>query len=1119
MTARLYPRINPATVPEDAVEDPKTGTPTTPLIVPGGSFSPLATVDRSMADNASEADVTVVDPVFPDEATFPEAPGHVLPLWVEHNDDIHIRIAFIDPDTGAPASGVPPDLYVAVVPRSQILAAPGESLTLAVSANPLFSEMLRANVANPTPVNVRGGFAELVGGALTGTNSNIKPLAIQWQGNGNEQAGIDYDAVWYLVLRSDDAVCVTFTVTEDPADGPDVTLPWLHVPPSAKNLNLAGLFTPGVTTMGGTAGTVATVHNLGPGDLTIAASTTPDGSGDEVHVVETPIGAGETGSVGLDYTAADGVTDLPVLLDGDSEAMEQNYHNREIRVTVTTVGIADTVVVLDASGSMAQRPDGAGPGDPDAEEPVDRRRWDNLADAMNHFVDGYVSFLTDGDAVSPSSRLGVAVFPDVLDQTGDWRVRAGVLFPSAPVDTDNLAGDIGEAIETAGTAITPFGLTPLGNGIAAAMGADASPGMFHADVAIHRRWMVLMSDGEQNAGSIPPSRFYDGAADVPDFSSKQVRVFTIGYSTEGLPAANQLLQELATNGFEGVLANHEPASTGAGYEKDLTDSFLDAMAVTIDVPASDDPSGLLTPKSRLAIHEFRASPFDTGIGIFVDWRTRTTTRVQIALISPRCERFDEAELDKRPEFRLRKLPAYAHAYISRAALAGSDTTPSRYGTWKLEVRLEAREAATHATADGPAAQGSEPYQYRIFSRSGLRLKAEAAGRAHATGRPIELMAWLQLHGAPAGGARVVATIERPAGDAGTQLAGTVIEPEELERNLKAAEQKMPDIAGTWAVKALTIARKHGAVAVPRIRTDLVFKETSPGIYRATIPDTGNTGLYTAHIVATGQIGGEPYHRECSVSVNVQAVPSRDHTHTAYELLDDRELLVRVHLRDAVGNAVIFDPRLSPRLTIDVREAKAVSSVSNHFDGSYSQRFRLAGSGQPSVVLRYDGKVISPPEPIPDPRVLRWMKLVNEYRRGTLIRDVQHDDPKRALGPVKTSDDPFVAIGDGGHVVLGPAQRRFHASHIAVFTHRESDAPYEVLVRPAGMKIWLSLGVSDHATRVFEVPRRVGPIMGVLVRGPTRADRGELRLLGVGYTWTQRPPRPDPRRLSRGLVRR
>lgn len=1021
----------------------------------------------------------------------------MLPFRLETKGIVRIRVAFLgNPSGGAAPPSSLATAKIAVVPALQITAA---GLMIDDSPVPALSDWL--TVGSALTRTVPGGYAQLQGSALTGTSGNIMPLTLTVTNAAPANA---INATWYLVIKCDNELWVTFAVSEaDNEPETVVQLPWIHVPTPA-NVLLPGPFIPQVLTS--PAGTVSNVSNFGPGDLVVMATNTTEGDGnDTVSVVATTIGAGTVGSIQLGYTGNDGVSALAVDIGSNDPTLAPDLvdyaHNARISVSAETIGIADTVLVLDASGSMLLRPDGNGLGNPSVADPAARRRWDNLVTAVDHLVFGYASFLTDEDAVT--SRMGVAVFPDVLNKgTAGWQTRAGSLSSSTTVSMA-LPNAIHTALNNAGAAIEGSGMTPMGDGIGVAMGTTmASSGMFAPATEAHRRWMVLMTDGYHNAGTLHPNQFYMPDA-VPDFLAKQIRLYTIGYTTAAGGTAVTLLQDLAANALNpAVDSQYAQAAVTNGFEKDLTDTFLDALAVSIGLSPTYDPVGVLNSFSPIAIHEFQVSPYDSGVGIFLDWQVRYAGRIRVALISPRCERFEQEQLEKLGEFEFRALPGYSHAYISRAALAGGGPE-GRYGTWKLELRLQSSENYTH---EMHMSVDSEPYKFSIFNRSGLRLRGGATKTRWSTSEPIELVVHLNAHGAPVSGARVVANVDAPTADYGSILAGTVVSPAILERATATAQQISPEVLGLWALKAQAIALQDGPIEVSRARREVVFHEAAPGEYRASIPNTNCSGVYTAHVVATGQAGGVAYRRERAVTANVEAYPDPDRTIITYTLADKEHLIVHVRPLDVYGNPVIFDPGTSPRrLGIDARDAKPLTDIVNQFDGTYTRTFGLTGSGSPEVVVTYDGDVVGTPRPLPDPKIFRWMEQVVAYEPGGEKKGDIQDDPKKALGPVKGPEDPHVQIGARGELELTAAHQHFFATHIAVFTHDKSTQPYEVFARVRGNKHYFSLGIGHGPTQVFEVPKHLSPLRTVVVRH--RRNHGDPVLVqGVGYTVRRTPCR-------------
>jgi hypothetical protein len=635
---------------------------------------------------------------------------------------------------------------------------------------------------------------------------------------------------------------------------------------------------------------------------------------------------------------------------------------------------------------------------------------------------------------------------------------------------------------------------------------------------------VLMTDGAHNAGDTNPREFIQPDA-MPDFVDKEVRVFSIAYATETTGAAVDLLQDLAENALNPVggpgtgESRFAPAPPTIGFEKGLTDVFLDALATTIGLEPDFDPVGVVTANNPIAIHEFRVSPFDAGVGLFIDWESQDLERLQIALISPRCERFDEAELARNPAFQFRKLPDYAHAYISQQALAGSDTGSPRFGTWKLELRLRSAVVIDVVGKARAAAVSSESYKFSIYNRSNLKLEARATAPRHAAGEPIELVAHLRAAGIPVRGARVVGTVTAPALDFGTLLANVTLKSTEpgFASAAGAAPGGASEVEGTWAAKAHALAQQLGPVQNSRTESEIVFEETQPGVYRAKVRHTPNAGVYSIHVVATGLAGEVSYRRERVVTATLEAVPDAAHTLVTYSLTDHRQLQVHVRPRDVNDRVVIFDPIHAARLGIEICNAKPTGDVTNAFDGSYSRGFTLPGKTRNELVLSWDGVEFLGPLPVPDIGALDWVDALHGYKPGPLGDDAPHNDPKKALGPVKGPADPFVSLG-GGRIALGVNQDRrcsrvghFHPSHIAVFTDAARLQPYRVLVRRSHKDGWIEIGTGVGPVQIFQVPPKLGVLQAVLIDDLGGDRQGGVRLQGVGYVaWRPSKPKAPPR---------
>lgn len=1032
----------------------------------------------------------------------PDAPGErLLPFRVATVGVIHLRIAFLgDPMTGTTSpSGSLGNTKISLVPAHEITVG---GLLVNESAVPLNSDWLTVGNSVFTK-GVVGGYAQFQGGAPSAGAGNVWPVTLTISGSAPSGA---IDATWFLVIKSDIQLWITFAVTEDPADPASAAeLPWIHVPTASTVVGLPGPFVPG--TMVNPAGMVSGICNFGPGALDIAATDVTEGDGtDTVSVVAGSIGAATTGSIELGYTANDGISSLTVDIASNDPtnpgSLVGDYHNARIGVSAESAGIADTVLVLDASGSMILRPDGVGDGDPMAATPAGRRRWDNLVAAADHLAFGYVSFLTSpaaGGAASPS-RLGVAVFPDVLGQADpDWWQSAAELVGSAEVSAA-LADEIHDKLVDAGAALDWGGWTPMGDAIGVAMGTDmSSAGMFEPETDAHRRWMVLMTDGNHNAGTLHPNQFYLPDS-VVDFVSKQVRLYSIGYTTEAGGTAVGLLNDLADHALNPVdgsgleESQYAQAAVTSGFEKDLSDTFLDALAVSIGLSPTFDPPGTLSDDEPIAIHEFQVTPYDTGVGVFLDWHTLSASRIHMTLISPRCESFDQDTMIASDGFEFRAFRGYSHAFVSNKILSDGGKGQPRYGTWKLVLELGKVDKEFD---DG---DGVEPYKFSIYNRTGLRLRRGSMAVRSSTAKPLELVTELRAHGAPVSGAQVVATVDFPTADYGRMLAGADVSSEALDEARARLKDKYPDTPGLWALKAQVIAEndKRGPIEVSRTKRSFPLLEVAPGEYRATLPGVAAVaGVYSAQVVATSCAGEVPFRRECAITTVVEAVPSPERTLVGYEFGDKDQLTIHIRPRDVHDNPVIVNIDKSPRLVVEVAGGKRLTELRNQLDGTYSQTFSLAGADQPLLRVSFDGKTVIKAQPLPKLDSLVWMARVVRYQPG----EVKPSDPKCALGQVAGPKDAYVEIGPGGGLQLGDARSHFYATHVVVFAPPGLSQPYQVFATSPKGKRPVPIGVGDGATQVFPVSSSM-PIASILIT-PARKLGKPVAVQGVGYVLGRR----------------
>ena len=339
------------------------------------------------------------------------------------------------------------------------------------------------------------------------------------------------------------------------------------------------------------------------------------------------IAPNDSGAVEVEFSAPTvpgSVSQLYTLASDDASATIGELaasHNAQVNL-VAEIGELEIGLVLDASGSMMLKPDGTPTADP-AES-----RLSFVKSATSYFITLLGHF---GDN---AGRFGVAVFPNVPGvTTGSVAgLRAGHLLAG---EIQNITvPNLGTTLDTAIESLTPVNSTPMGDGIALAMGESATIfRYFRGDQNskdFNRRLMVLLSDGFRNAGTHLPDDFFDSGTGI-SFSDKNVVPFTVAYSTEDSIGEIQL-SEIAAQSPEGLHFISADADDTV-----LEQGFKDALVVGLDLDSPSDPRGTLTAGSPEVRREVIITPFDSKLAFTVNWVSHDAGRLNVRLMTPDCE--------------------------------------------------------------------------------------------------------------------------------------------------------------------------------------------------------------------------------------------------------------------------------------------------------------------------------------------------------------------------------------------------------------------------------------------------------------------------------------------------
>lgn len=863
---------------------------------------------------------------------------------------------------------------------------------------------------------------------------------------------------------------VVFTVSD--ATATDASLPasnlqpWVHIDPALDLGNLA------INTGSG----AVNVYNFGTGPATLSGSViavppaTPplpppfaiDASGtlSEGAVLD----AGASGQLGFAVVPQAGQTagkaqGLFTLTSDTTATGGHALHNDALSLEAD-IGLLEIMLVLDGSGSMGWNSDAS-----DLTPPIGERRWDKLREGAV----GFLSLLyAQTTATATRVRVGAVVFPKITPPRDS--LGKEVLFPVSDL-TEALIDEFDARFEGP-EALVPLGSTPMGEGLIEAVNQLTGGPNDHQAI-------VIVSDGASNVGT-PPA--------TVDLSTAEDR-FAILYGTDSGINRDILIDVVdEQNVIDGLVPPASPDPLGQALSK--------VAANVVGLQGAEDPPGLVTALNPVAVHDFRVTELDRDVTIWVGWQRFDRERLTIELISPRCEliRPQSNELIWQ-----RSGNTHQVIFLPESYLRGSGPDDSRFGNWRLLVRLNGG-IIIEARDNGPSSGeiDREDYNYNIFTKSrlALDLDLDIDDGPLQTGSPLRATASLKVNGIPVRSAAPVLELRRPVSSLAQFLASTVVSPDTLARVRK--EMEAQGVTEFWTIKNLALDA-DGKVFAPNTETISVpLSEGAPGVYElgadviARIP-----GTYKLRLVARGELSaGVPFRREIERDVSVAAGISPEHT--ALDVQHDLKAgaaLVSIRPRDAFGNPVLFDPKISPLLTLQARGAELIGALEPQLDGSYTQSARLAPRGEPVVDVIVNGKVVLSRR-LPVPFGLIWADRLIAHAPGDDEKANAHADPKALLGPLE-DHGAFLSLGAHGSVTVGVERKRFTPRSVTVFVRPDRDRrAYKVEVAVPSRKVarcstqrlthrrpsqpcWREIGRSEGGTQSFELPK--SPAAGPVVR--------------------------------------
>jgi hypothetical protein len=741
--------------------------------------------------------------------------------------------------------------------------------------------------------------------------------------------------------------------------------------------------------------------------------------------------------------------------------------------------------MLDASGSMAFAPDGS------SVIKVNRNatRWGLLKTAAQ------AALTALGQHGNGKGKFGVGMYPDITPFPADPSAAYSGPFPvNSPSAADFQAlTDISpanvKAVADANTGtleqhfVREWGAaTPMGAGIHHAIGDKAGGipwgyfGSLSPGKDFNRRWVILMTDGNQNSGELPSDFF-------ASFTPKRIRVLTIGYGTTTAtlePVNTALLTDIANAGYQGsAAADFHPVT--ALEDPSLTTAFIKSVLLTaLQFDTATDPGGVLTSANPTVSRQVSITQYDQKLSFIVAWTTYDAERLQVTVRTPLGEILEGPgngyTVDTNPRFRML---TFDQDFLRNIA----DPGKPRYGTWTLTITLnQIQIQILEGRRTGSEGQSidNEAYNYQVAVGSRLRLQIEPNQTSFAPGDTIRLSAFPTLDWQ--GISNAVVTLSRTIPSAGhlNWIASSTITAEEYNR-VADEQRKNPDI-GSLGIKKIALAIK-GQKFTPFGNSDVVnmVDPGGKGVYIAETTNTSVPGSYEFLITAVGTLpDGTLFRREKNVNIEVVVRPDPAFTlfHVEYAVLaqtGQTKATMTVWPLDRYRNVVLIDPKFDPSLVFTATGGDFEAPIVDNHDGSYTRTLIYPTGQVPSVGVIVGGVNVVPKVPVVNVSGLTFVDKVFAFNLGREATPGanKHRDPAACLGNFTTKTSPgFVALGGGGSLVVGISGHsmvgRGGNDDITIFVASDEEPrPYSVEVRHEDDDDdWLEIGRSPGVTQSF-----------------------------------------------------
>jgi len=708
---------------------------------------------------------------------------------------------------------------------------------------------------------------------------------------------------------------------------------------------------------------------------------------------------------------------------------------------------------------------------------------------------------------------------------------------------DQVVSDTGLAFEKALPAqltVGPNGMTPMGEGLKAAVGVTNADLGLYTNNANNARWLVLMSDGDTNQGTHP---FWwinnEGhAADVSglpvpspdpvDLQAKRVKAATIAF---GADYNSDVMIKLADS--PAAFTEGKDHLVG-GVTVDLRKAFQKILTTFAGLSAMADPAAQISSRRPLNLHSFDIEYGQERAVITVDWRTMDTDRLTVALISPLGEVFYEDQLSDASRFYFAHGPRSKLITLFRSFLNGDDVGIPRAGTWQLVVmlgdygnalgnsceiedadiglrRLLRDKAGPMHTMmmSTPEMRGPsiEDYLYNVYGRTALTMTAEAGDGNQRTGEPIRVRARVAQNGQPVHGASLSVTMKGP-----TASFAKWITQQSLDRSVynRVVETLPKAVTDPWFIAKAVATAQNLSFDPLNGEIHAQMKEIEPGLYEAVLPGPRVPGNQEIRVIARGdRASGEWFRRETVSTVAVSAQPDASATLLDIEYEPSKDVAnITVRPFDVFGNPILFDPNkdffirlaaINAQLSGALKVNADFGPTRVNYDGSYTQTVSYSAKPDwcnlPEVRLLFGSSAVLSQE-LDVPELQRqWADELVNYKAGKILKDSTnaYTNAKAVLGPYTGSADPFLALAAGGSVTVNCHSDCWRLGEATVYVKRSPILrPYEVQVQVAASNwpnvfhrpdkyTWVTVGQSRGITQSFDLSGLAGkPILALRI---------------------------------------